>query len=82
MILMMHFFLARSYFQKRNYNKALQWALETNKLDDTIEESLFIFVESKVILGHKSEGLSILRNYMNKTHSSAAQKLLEKLESY
>jgi len=74
-------FLARSYYQKRNYKKALQWALEVNKLNDSIEESIFIFVKSKVILGHKSEGLSILRTYINNTKSLAAQKLLDKLKN-
>ena len=74
-------FLARSYYEKRNYTKALQWALEANKLDDSIEESMFIFVKSKVILGHKSEGLSILRRYINKTNSPVAQKLLNKLKN-
>ncbi|MDQ7086309.1 MAG: hypothetical protein Q9M36_16040 [Sulfurovum sp.] len=44
-------FLAKSYYKKGDYKKSAYWALETNKLDDNIEESIFIFVESKVKSG-------------------------------
>jgi len=70
------FFLAKSYYKKKNYNKAAYWALETNKIDDNLEESLFIFVKSKIKLGKKSEALSILRSYIKRTDSNNAKKLL------
>ncbi|NOR55079.1 MAG: hypothetical protein GQ531_02615 [Sulfurovum sp.] len=75
------FFLAKSYFNKGDYEKSGYWALETNKLDASHEESLLIFAESKVKLGQKSEGISILKRYIGKTNSSAARNLLGKIES-
>ena len=75
------FFLAKSYFNKGDYEKAGYWALETNKLDASHEESLLIFAESKVKLGERSEGISILKRYIRKTNSNAARDLLAKIES-
>jgi len=75
------FFLAKSYFNKEDYTKSAYWALETNKLDESHEESLLIFAESKVKLGNKSEGISILKRYIRKTNSNPAKDLLYKIQS-
>jgi hypothetical protein len=74
-------FLAKSYYKKHNYKKAEYWAYEVNKLDSNIEESLFIFVQAKVKLGHVSEGISILKNYIIKSNSEKAKKLLNRIEN-
>jgi hypothetical protein len=74
-------FLAQSYYKKNNYTKAAFWALETNKLDNNIEDSIFIFVRSKVKLGQKNEGISILKAYIEKSNSIDAKNLLYKIEN-
>lgn len=74
-------FLARSYYKNGNYEKAQYWALETNKLDDAQEESLLIFVKSKVKLGHKNEALSILTSYVKQSDSKEGKKLLYRIEN-
>lgn len=74
-------FLAKSYYKKGHYEKAAYWALETNKLDDDVEESIFIFVESKVKSGQVNEGLSILKKYINQSNSDEARKLLFRIEN-
>jgi tetratricopeptide (TPR) repeat protein len=74
-------FLARSYYKNGNYEKAQYWALETNKLDEDEEESLLIFVKSKVKLGHKNEALSILTSYVKQTDSKEGKKLLYRIEN-
>ena len=74
-------FLAKSYYKKHNYKKAEYWAYEVNKLDSNIEESLLIFVRSKVKLGHVAESLSILKNYIVKSNSKEAKRLLNKIEN-
>lgn len=73
-------FLARSYFNKGNYKKAEYWALQTNKVDDSIEESWLIFAKSKVKLGHQNEAIKILKLYLKKHDSRDAVRLLEKLK--
>ena len=74
-------FLARSYYKKGDYKKSENWALEANKLDEGSEESLFIFVKSKVKLGRKNEAVSILKGYINMTDSKEGKKLLYKIEN-
>lgn len=74
-------FLAKSYYAKGNYQRAEYWALETNKLDESLEESIFIFVKSKVKLGNNVEALNMLKHYIKKSDSEEARNLLYKLKN-
>ena len=74
-------FLARSYYKKGDYEKAVYWALEINKLDEDMEEGLLIFVKSKVKMGRKNEAISILTTYVKKSDSQEAKKLLYLIEN-
>jgi len=74
-------FLARSYYKKGNYDKSEYWALETNKIDPNIEESILLFVKSKVKLGRKNEAISILKSYLKKSNSQEARNLLYRIEN-
>ena len=70
-------FLARYYYDKKAYKKALKWALETNKLDSDIEESWLIFGQAKARLGQRMEAIRVLQAYYDRTGSQKAQKLLD-----
>jgi len=74
-------FLARSYYKKGNYKKSEYWALETNKIDPNIEESILLFVKSKLKLGRKNEAISILKSYLKKSNSQEARNLLYRIEN-
>lgn len=74
-------FLAKSYYKKENYEKSEYWALETNKIDENIEESLLIFVKSKIKLGRKNEAIGILMSYINKSGSKEAKDLLYQINN-
>jgi len=74
-------FLARSYYKKENYKKSEYWALQTNKIDSNIEESILIFVKSKTKLGRKNEAISILKSYLKKSNSQEARNLLYRIEN-
>lgn len=74
-------FLARTYYKKGDYEKAVYWALEINKLDEDLEEGLFIFIKSKVKMGRKNEAISILTTYVKKSDSHEAKKLLYRIEN-
>jgi tetratricopeptide (TPR) repeat protein len=74
-------FLARSYYKKGDYKKAEYWALETNKLDENSEESLFIFVKSKARSGHRNEAITILTTYIKESNSQEGKKLLYQIEN-
>lgn len=74
-------FLARSYYKKGNYKKSEYWALQTNKVNPNIEESMLIFVKSKMKLGRKHEARNILAAYLKKSNSHEAKKLLYSIEN-
>ena len=74
-------FLAKSYYKKGHYKEAEYWALETNKIDEYIEESVLIFVKAKAKLGHKNEAESILTNYISKTASQEAKNVLFRIKN-
>jgi len=73
-------FLAKTYFRKGNYKKSKYWALQTNKIDSTIDESWIIFVKSKLNMGHKNEAISILKKYIKRTGSEKAIRVLNTIE--
>lgn len=73
-------FLAENYYNNGNYKKSEYWALETNKIDASIEESLFIFVKSKVKLNNIDEAIRILTSYIKESNSKRAKNLLQKIE--
>ena len=73
-------FLARGYYGKKKYSKAAYWALQTNKIDGDIEESWLIFARSKAKIGQKNEALRVLSEYVKKSNSSKARKLLNALK--
>jgi len=69
-------FLARYYYDKKQYKKALRWSLETNKLDSNIEESWLLFGKAKAKLGQRMDAIRVLQSYVDRTGSSKAKKLL------
>lgn len=73
-------FLAKSYYAKKSYKKSEYWALKTNKINNSIEESWLIFAKSKVQLGYKNEAIDILLKYIQQYNSIEAKKLLLKLK--
>ncbi|SFV89852.1 Transformation system protein [hydrothermal vent metagenome] len=72
-------FLAKAYYLKGMYKKAEYWALQTNKIDENIEESWLIFVKAKLKRGHRNEALRILNTYIEKTNSIEGKVLLSKI---
>ncbi len=74
-------FLAKSYYKKGAYKKSEHWALEANRIDPNLEESVLIFVKSKMKQGNKNEALAILKQYIQKNDSEDAKVLLKKIQN-
>ena len=73
-------FLARNYYNRKNYDKAVHWAIESNKINDKLEESWLIFAKSKYKLGAKNEAKSALSVFIKRTNSKKAKSLLDKIK--
>jgi len=72
-------FLAKYYYDKMEYAKAEKWALETNKLDNTIEESWLIFAKAQAKQGKRVEALKVLQAFYEQSGSPAARVLMDKI---
>jgi len=72
-------FLAKYYYDKMEYAKAEKWALETNKLDSSIEESWLIFAKSLAKQGKRIESLKVLRAFLKQKSSADARTLMDKI---
>jgi len=73
-------FLARGYYGKRKFSKAAYWALQTNKINGEIEESWLIFAKAKAKIGKKNEAIRVLTQYVKRSNSAEAKKLLQTLK--
>lgn len=72
-------FLAKYYYDKMDYEKAEKWALETNRIDNTVEESWLIFAKSLAKRGKRIEALKVLRALSDKSESASGKKLMDKI---
>jgi len=72
-------FLAKYYYDKMDYSKAEKWALETNKLDNSIEESWLIFAKAKAKQGKRVESLEVLKAFNDQSESAEAKILMDKI---
>jgi len=73
-------FLAKTYYRQGKYKKAAYWALQTNKVNENIEESWLIFAKAKVKSGQRNEAIRILNTYIKRTRSVEAKVLLKKIK--
>ena len=72
-------FLAREYYKRGNYRQSYNYALITNQIDSTIEDSWIIFAKSLVKLKQKNKAIKILQTYIRSSHSKKAQILLDNI---
>ncbi|MCJ7765185.1 MAG: CDC27 family protein, partial [Thiovulaceae bacterium] len=73
-------FIAKKYYAQGSYEEAYNYALETNKLNPNIEDSVLIFSQSLVKLGKREEAITTLKAYLDRSNSTEATSLLDKIE--
>ncbi|PNX50089.1 MAG: hypothetical protein BV458_13825, partial [Thermoplasmata archaeon M9B2D] len=73
-------FIAKTYYDRGNYKEAYNYALVTNNLNPSIEDSVLIFARSLVKLGKKEDAITTLEAYINNTGSINAKILLNEIQ--
>ncbi|MCX6061429.1 MAG: hypothetical protein NT103_04175 [Campylobacterales bacterium] len=73
-------YIARYHYDHGNYNEAYNYALKTNTINNTIEESWLIFAKSMVKLGKTDQAKKTLQLYITQSNSDAARNLLDSFE--
>jgi hypothetical protein len=74
-------FIAKKYYEMGNYNQSYNYALITNQIDNTIEDSWIIFAKSLVKLKQKGRAIKILKAYISKSDSNKAKILLDNIKT-
>ena len=73
-------YLARYYYDHKDYNEAYNYALKTNSINKDIEESWLIFSKSLIKLGKIDQAKKTLQYYISQSHSDNAKDLLNSIE--
>ncbi len=74
-------FLAKRYYDMKQYNLAYNYALLTNQIDSKIDMSWIIFTKSLVKIGQKDKAINTLKTYIKDSNSKQAVTLLDEIES-
>ena len=74
-------FIAKRYYDLGQYQKSYNYALMTNEIDKSIEESWLVFSKSLVKLGQHELAILTLKSYLKTNKSTQAETLLRKIES-
>ncbi len=74
-------FVAKKYYELGEYHKAYNYALITNQINRDIDASWIVFSKSLVKLNQKDMAIKTLKHYIEDSHSSGAQILLDEILS-
>ena len=74
-------FVAKKYYELGSYDKAYNYALITNDINNEIDESWLIFTKSMVKLNQKNKAIKLLQEYIKHSHSAEAKTLLDDIIS-
>ncbi len=73
--------LSSAYYEKKNYKKALYWAIKANEIDPSNERSWILFAKAKIKLGKKREAIKALKIYLKNRESRRVFNVLEKIQN-
>lgn len=74
-------FIAKRYYELKQYQKSYNYALMTNEINKEIDDSWIIFSKSLVKLGQHELAVVTLKSYLKTNKSSQAEILLRKIEA-
>lgn len=74
-------FIAKKYYQLGEYEKAYDYALITNKINNNIDASWIIFTKSLVKMNKKEMAVQTLKKYIEYSNSPQGKQLLDEIVS-
>ncbi len=72
--------LSEKFLEKKQYKKALKWALISNEIDENSEKSWILFAKAKMKLGKKQDALNALNAYLKNSNSIQVKKVLDDIK--
>lgn len=74
-------YIARYHYDHGNYNEAYNYALKTNAINNSMEESWLIFAKSLIKMGKIDQAKKTLQMYLNQSNSENAKRLLDSINT-
>lgn len=74
-------YIARYHYDHGNYDEAYNYALKTNAINNSMEESWLIFSKSLIKMGKTEQAKKTLQMYINQTNSENAKNLLDSISN-
>ena len=72
--------LSQKFLEKKEYKKALKWALISNEINENNERSWILFAQAKAKLGKKQDAINALRVYLKSRNSIKVKKILDDIQ--
>lgn len=72
-------YIAKYHYDHGNYSEAYNYALKTNSINNSIDDSWLIFAKSLVKLGKEEQAKKTLQLYISNSNSQAAKNYLDTL---
>ncbi len=72
--------LSKLFLEKKNYKKAIKWAIRATKYAPGDDEPWIIYAKAKASMGQKELAIKTLKTYLKKHKSKRAEKLLKKYQ--
>lgn len=72
-------YIARYHYDHGNYTESYNYALKTNAINSTMDESWLIFTKSLVKLGKEDQAKKTLQLYISNSNSQSAKNYLDTL---
>lgn len=72
-------YIAHYHYDHGNYSEAYNYALKTNSINSTMDESWLIFAKSLVKLGKEEQAKKTLQLYISNSNSQSAKNYLDTL---
>ncbi len=72
-------YLAKIYYDKKEYKKSLAWSLKANEMNKEDERSWIIFAKNLIKLNQKEKAARVLKTYIINHNSEKAKKLLTQI---
>ena len=72
--------LSQKFLKKKEYKKALKWALISNEIDESNEKSWILFAKSKTKLGKRQDAINALNVYLKNSNSIQVKKVLDDIK--
>ena len=74
-------FIAKKYYELGDYHNSYNYALITNQINNSIEDSWIVFSKSLVKLDKKDMAIKTLKDYIKDSYSNNAKILLDDIQS-